>query len=381
MRFQATVYGQLLQELSRREVDRIAARHIGGRAKRVLSCWAHLVAMVLTQLAAARSLRDFERLLERHPGTFAHLGLKAVRRSTLADANAGRSAAFFEDVAYALIAKLGRGKLPRETVRLIDATRIYAGKAVASWAKGGVKLHLCLDPQRTCPVWFAITSERVNDITPARTSLPIEPGATYVFDKAFCSFAFWADLDQAGCRFVTRLKKNAPFTLIEERPARGDGILGDRVVRLSQRLAGSRGNPFDVPARVIEVRPDNGRVLILVSNDLEAPAEEIAALYKARWQIELFFKWIKQNLKLSHFLGTSENAVRIQILSALIAFLLIKLASQAPHATLTPQAIARLLPAIILTRRSIAPLLKPPDPPPQTAPIPQLPFRYVHVHA
>ena len=211
-----------------------------------------------------------------------------------------------------------------------------------------------------------MTSARVNDITPAKR-FPIEPGATYVFDKGYYDLAFWATLDANGCRFVTRLKKNSPVTLIETRPLEpGSPILADRVASLSKRLASSRRNPFDKPVRLVDVRIDSGKEITLVSNDLDAPAADIAALYKQRWQIELFFKWIKQNLKIRHFLGTSENAVRIQIITALIAYLLLRLAQIRTGTGLGLQAIARLVAKTTFQRRALAELFEPPTNNPQT---------------
>jgi transposase len=375
MRYQSTVFGQLLKEVPRGWFERVATEHHRGRKKRCLSPWAHLVTIVFVQLAGTRSLRDVERTLERHPGALAHLGLATLRRSTLADANAARPAALFEVVATKLSAGLGRRGRTREALRLIDATRIFAGRRVEQWSgSGGIKLHVTFDPAQERPICFAVTPERVNDITVAQT-MPIEPGATYVFDKGFYDFAFWARLAAAGCRFVTRLKKNSPTLLLHERPVADDGILFDRCVRLSERLSGQRRNPFQHAVRLIGVRIASGREIVLLTNDLEAPAAQIAALYKARWQIELFFKWIKQNLKIAHFLGSSRNAATIQIMAALIAYLLLRLAQLRHAATLALQAIARLLPATIFSRRSLTDIVRPPDKLPSVPALQaQLPF-------
>jgi len=326
-----------------------------------------LVAMVFAQAGGARSLRDVERLLERHPGVKAHLDLGEVRRSTLADANRSRPARLFEDVARALSGEVGSGRGSREAIRLIDATRIMAGKRVARWsAGGGVKLHLIYEPDSDRPVYFAVTPERINDITAAQ-AMPIEPGATYVFDKGYYHFAFWARLAAQGCRFVTRLKSNSPVSLIAEHPVKRDGdILFDRLVRLNDRLSAQRRNPLNCNVRSIGVRIGSGRQIVLLTNDLESPAEVIAELYKNRWQVELFFKWLKQNLKIGHFLGTSRNAVTIQIMAALIAYLLIRIAQLKAKSTLGMQAIARLIQPLALARRCLADLLLPPKPPPQT---------------
>lgn len=360
MRYQSTVFAQLLEAVPRGWFERQADRHRSGRRKRELTPWGHLVTMVMAQLCGAKALRDLERMAERHPGVLAHLGLAGVRRTTLADANRDRPAGLFEAVAGRLCGALGGGGRGREALRLIDATRIFAGTPVAAWARGAVKLHLSFDPMMGRPVWFAVTSERVNDITAAKT-MPVEPGATYVFDKGYYDFAFWAALDGQSCRFVTRLKTNSPVSVIEEREASGEGILSDRIVRLSERLGSSRRNPLAIALRLVIVRIEGGREIALVSNDLNAPASEIAALYKARWQVELFFKWLKQNLRIAHFMGTSRNAVIIQIMAALIAYLLLRLASRRHDAGLSLQAFARLMPATLLVRRPIALLLKPPQ--------------------
>jgi Transposase DDE domain/Domain of unknown function (DUF4372) len=374
MRYQSTVFGELLKAVPRGWFERAARRHSSGRAKRILSPWGHVATMVAAQLSGARSLRDLERLMQRQGGVLCHLGIERVARTTLADANAGRPAALFEAVAAKLCAGFGGG-MGREALRLIDATRLLADKRVAARAGGGVKLHLSFDPRRERPVWFAVTGERVNDITPAK-AMPIERGATYVFDRGYYDFSFWAELHRARCRFVTRLKKNSPARVLVERKAEGEGILFDRVVRLSERLAGQRRNPFRSRARAIGVRLDGGRAITLLTNDLAAPASAIAALYKARWQVELFFKWIKQNLALTHFLGASRNALVIQIMAALIAYLLLRLASLRHQARLRLQAFARLMPTMLFARRPLVELLHPPNPPANPPPQPQLAFFY-----
>ena len=377
MPYQDTVFGGLMKAFPRWRFDKLAERHGADYRVRRLSSWAQLQAMVFAQLSGSRSLREAVGALERFPGVHAHLGLAPVRRSTLADANRVRPAALFEDVLEALVARLGAsaGQRGREMLRLVDATRVLVGKRIESWeVDGAVKLHVVYDPDADAPVCFAVTSARVNDITPAKR-FPIEPGATYVFDKGYYDFAFWADIDAKGSRFVTRLKKNSPTSLIETRPTDPDGpVVADRVALLSKRLAASRQNPFDKPVRLVDVRIDSGREITLVSNDLNAPAEEIAALYKRRWQVELFFKWIKQNLKIRHFLGTSENAVRIQIVTALIAYLLLRLAQIGTGTGLGLQAIARLVAKTTFQRRALTDLFEPPPDPPQAHDQLQIPF-------
>ena len=377
MPYQDTVFGGLMKAFPRWCFKKLVERHGADYRVRRLSSWSQLQAMVFCQLSGTRSLREVVGALERFPGCHAHLGLEPVRRSTLADANRVRPAALSEDVLEALVAQLGascsrRGK---EMLRLIDATRVMVGKRITSWeADGCVKLHVVYDPGADTPVCFAVTSVRTNDITPAKC-FPIEPGATYVFDKGYYDFGFWASLDAKDCRFVTRLKKNSPVSLIETRATEPDGpVLADRVARLSTRLASSRSNSFDKPVRLVDVHIDSGREITLVSNDLDAPAEEIAALYKQRWQVELFFKWIKQNLKIRHFLGASENAVKIQIITALIAYLLLRLAQIGTRTGLGLQAIARLVAKTTFQRRALTDLFEPPPDTPETHDQLQIPF-------
>src|SRR5437868_3606855 len=188
-----------------------------------------------------------------------------------------------------------------------------------------------------------VTPANVNDITAAK-EMPIEPGATYVFDLGYYAYGWWAALDAVGCRIVTRFKTNTPFKVDEDRPvAPGCSILSDRTGYLPKRLAASRRNPMGGLVREINVMIEGGKTLRIFTNDLTASAQEISDLYKRRWEIELFFRWIKQTLKIGHFLGTSENAVRTQIAVALIAFLLLRLAHDATTIAVKPLAFARLI--------------------------------------
>ena len=188
--------------------------------------------------------------------------------------------------------------------------------------------------------------------------MPIEPGATYVFDLGYYDFAWWAKLDDLGCTFVTRLKAHPRPTLVAERPlppdvaARGR-VIKDRTIRFTGRLKGTRRHPLAKELREIHVVIDTGKTLRLISNDLTSPAEAIADLYKTRWQIELFFRWVKQTLKIKRFLGTSENAVRIQLTVAMIAFLLLRIAQAAQTIVKSPLTFARLVRANLMHRRTI----------------------------
>jgi len=184
----------------------------------------------------------------------------------------------------------------RGVVRLIDATHLGLGPRMRRWfglhdGHVAAKLHVVFDPSAQKPVFFAVTPARINDITAAKQMLPIEPGATYVFDLGYYDFAWWAKLLDAGCNFVTRLKSNTVLRDIETHPVMpGSCVLSDQTGHLPKRLSSTRRNPFTEKGREITIRIDTGKVLRLFTNDLTSPAEEIAELYKERWQIELFFQ-------------------------------------------------------------------------------------------
>ena len=367
MRHHNSVFHGLLKHVPWAAFERLVDEHDADRRVRRLTTKSQLVALLYGQLAGASSLREIEGALASHRVRLYHLGAAAVARSTLADANAARPAAVFAGLLARMVAQASRPLRRRigEAVRLVDATSLRLAGPAAEWARFsanacGAKLHVVYDPDADRPTYAAVTTARTNDVVAAR-DMPIEKGATYVFDLGYYDYAWWAQLDGAGCRIVTRLKVNTPLTPIAEREVAGDGgVLSDRVGLLPLRQAKSRRNPFGAPAREVRVRIGTGKILRILTNDLDAPAQEIADLYKRRWAIELFFRWVKQTLEIKSFLGVSENAVRIQIAVALIAFLLLKLAAQAVRATQTPLAFARLVRANIMHRRPIDRLTEPP---------------------
>ena len=374
MRHQNSVFHQLTKQLPWSVFDAAVARHGSDRRVRRLRTRDQFLALLYGQLSGASSLREIAYGLASQRERLYHAGLRGISRSTLSDANAKRSFEVYADV-FAEMARLAKPGLRRKlgrAVRLLDATKVSLSGPGADWARFSAdrcaaKLHIVYEPHGGVPLRCAVTPDNVNDITPAK-AMPIEPGATYVFDLAYYSYRWWAALDALGCRFVTRLKKNTALAAAAERPVpAGTGILRDRVGHLRQRIGGGRNNPFDKPVREIAIRVDRNKTLRLVTNDLDAPAEDIAALYKQRWQIELFFKWIKQNLKIKHFLGTSENAVKIQVYVALIAFLILRAAHGAQTAIPRPQAFARLVRLNIMHRRSILNIKDPPKTPPNDA--------------
>jgi IS4 transposase len=302
------------------------------------------------------------------------LGARPAQRSTLADAKAHRPPAVFAEL-FALMVSQANRHLRRalgDTVYLIDSTALRLDRRSAEWARFseaacGAKAHIIYDPDADRPIYAVVTAANINDITPAK-AMPIAAGATYVFDLGYYDFDWWAKLDKAQCRIVTRFKSNTPLTLAAELPVpppqpRGNAILSDCIGHLPRRQSNNRPNPFQDPVREVRVKLDTGKILRILCNDLDASAQEIADLYKRRWAIELFFRWVKQTLKISRFLGTSENAVRIQIAVALIAFLLLRMAQATQHTIASPLAFARLIRANLMHRRRLDRLLDIEPPP------------------
>ncbi len=350
MRHKNSVYHGILQHVPWGWFEKSVQEHGGDKGVRSLTMRDQFNALLFGQLAGAVSLREIECGLESHKARLYHVHAKPVKRSTLADANVSRPVAVFAGLFAKLMKQAHRGlrRSLEETVYLIDSTSFRLNELSKDWARFstgvcGAKAHIVYDADAVCPVYMAVTAANVNDITAAK-DMPIEAGATYVFDLGYYDYAWWAKLDAAGCRIVTRFKSNTPLREIEERTVvEGGPVLSDRVGFLPARQAKNRKNPFGDPVREVRVVIDTGKILRILSNDLDASAEEIAALYRRRWDIELFFRWIKQNLKIKKFLGTSENAIRIQVAVALIAYLLLRLAHAAHKTELTLIAFTRLV--------------------------------------
>jgi hypothetical protein len=377
MRHHNTVIHALLKPMPWGAFDRLVEKHSSDKGVRRLSTKSQFIALLHGQLSGATSLREIETTMTSHEARLYHLGVKAPKRSTLADANRLRSADVFADLFSVLLAQAHPGlrRASKEAIRLIDSTSVSLNALSSDWASyeahgAGAKLHVVFDPNAQTPVHFAVTAQRTNDIVAAK-SMPVEAGATYVFDLGYYDFSWWARLSAQGCRFVTRLKKNTPTRIANERKlsaatiAQGR-ITADRIVRLPQRLHGHRIHPLACDLREVHVVIETGKTLRIVSNDLTSPAEDIADLYKTRWQIELFFRWVKQTLKIRKFLGTSENAVRIQLAVALIAFLLLRIAHAAQNAVSGPLAFARLARSNLMHFKTIHDLAKPEPPPPRS---------------
>lgn len=334
--YRNTRFSELLKALPRNLFDSLVEEYGTDRHSKGFRSWDQLVAMMYGQLSGSRSLRELEVAFNSHTTSHYHLSTREVKRSTLADANAKRDERLYARLSERLLAGAHR-KVRREIkamLYLLDSTPIpLKGRGYDDWAGSqrthrtqGLKVHMLYCSDQAVPVYSRITAPNVNDIEDAR-EMGLEPGATYVFDKGYCDYSWWYKIEQTGAAFVTRFKSNSAthvtetYAVPEETSAT---VLADERVILSNRHpGGKRRNRYETPLRRVTVAREDKSPLVLATNDFTRSAADIAALYKERWQIELFFKWLKQNLKIKRFFGRSERAVKTQIYIALIAYLLI----------------------------------------------------------
>jgi putative transposase len=388
MRYLDSIFGNLLKPIDRRQFRAIVAHHDGDAYDKSFKSWDHLVTLIFAQLSHADTLRGLELAFNVNAQHHYHLNVDKLSRATLSDANKRRPVGVFADT-FTMLSQRADRTIRREgaqMIRLIDASPVPLGK-LCRWATWngrirGMKMHVAYDPDADRPHRIEITPATINDIEIGQ-KLAIEAGATYVFDKGYCQFAWWQKINDDGAFFVTRPKVNCRLRCKRRRPLRrrrADGfrILDDHDVVLASR-SNARPRPT-IPLRRIRVRRDKGAVMTLITNDRSRPAIEIAALYKRRWQIELLFRWIKQHLRIRKFLGNNDNAIRLQILAAMIAYLLLRITARLNSLRLPALRLAELVCQFLFDRRPIAKIDKsPPANPTGARPTfspDQLQFRY-----
>jgi hypothetical protein len=329
----SSIFSQMLQLFSRADFERAVIEHRAERHARGFSCWGQFVAMLFCHLGRAQSLREICGGLAASEGKLRRLGLPdAPHRSTLAYANQHRPWQLYRSVFYQLLDRCHQVSGPhgfrfKNKLLSLDATLIELCASVFDWAqyrrsKGAVKLHLLLDHQGLLPSFALVTEGRVHESRVAR-SLRFEPGAIVVFDRGYTDYAWFSSLDADGVYFVTRMKENADYSVVERRGVPEHGLVQRDEIIFLCKLAWGGGR--DLFLRRIEFWDEaQGRTLVFLTNHRRLAASTIAAIYRQRWQIELFFKALKQNLRIKTFVGTSANALQIQIWTALIAMLLLK---------------------------------------------------------
>ena len=325
------VFAQLVEFLDCFKFRRIVAKYQGDRYIKSFSCWNQLLVMMFGQLSNREGLRDLIVALEAHWRKLYHLGMgKSVTRSNLAKANEQRDYRIFEDFAYHLVAE-ARSKSTEKIfgfdghVYAFDSTTIDLCLEVFEWAKfrkhkGGVKIHTLYDIEAQVPAFFHITTASTNDIK-AMPEIPYEKGAYYIFDRGYNDFSNLFKIEQIEATFIVRAKKNLKFEQTSWKRRLPKNVLSDSTIEFTVYKS-SKDYPIPL-RRVVYYDEEQGRTFVFLTNNFVLPAPIIAELYRNRWSVELFFKWLKQHLKIKKFWGTSENAVRIQIYCAITTYCLV----------------------------------------------------------
>lgn len=335
----ASLFSQLLREIPRIEFERLVQRHGAERHSKGFTCWNQLVSMVFCHVAGADSLREICNGLACCLGKLVHLDVRRMpNKSTLAYANSHRPADLYEDLLFAVLDRFrssGRlgGPAGRRRFRFknklfsLDSTTISLCLSLFPWAsfrraKGGVKVHVLLDHGDYMPAFAVISEAKKHDVTVAK-SLRFNRGSIVAMDRAYNDYRLFAAWTDRGVFFVTRMKDNAVYEVVERRRVpKNRKILSDEIIRLTGVKAAEKCP--HMLRRVVVWDEENDRQIVLLTNHLQFGATTIADIYKDRWQIELFFKALKQNLRIKTFIGTTENALRIQIWTALLALVLLK---------------------------------------------------------
>ena len=333
------IFAQLLDLLSRYEFNKCVRRYDGNRRVRTFSCWDQFLVMLFAQLTYRESLRDIESCLRAWPKQLYHLGIRGVvSRSTLADANESRCWRIWSDFAMTLIAHARRlhagdavaGRL-KAAVYVFDTTTIDLCLALFPWAqfrrrKSAVKLHTLLDLRGNIPCFINVSAGSVHEVN-LLDELTLEPGSYYVMDRGFVDFARLHRFTLANSFFVIRAKDNLDYRVTESRDVdRPRGLRADQTIKLRGVL--SRKSYPSPLRRVSFIDKASGSHLVFLTNNFTLAASTIAKLYKSRWQVELFFKWIKQYLRIKSFFGTTPNAVKTQVWIAVSAYVLVAIAKK-----------------------------------------------------
>jgi hypothetical protein len=313
---------------------RCVQRYHGNHSVRNFPCWDQFLAMAFAQVTYRDSLADIEVCLRSRPDQLYHMGFRStIAHSTLADANRSRDWRIYHDLAQTLIVRARRlyasepfGADLTQTVYALDSTTIDLCLSLFPWArfrstKAAVKLHTLLDLRGPIPTMIAISHGKRADVS-VLDELILEPGAFYVMDRGYVDFARLYRFVLAGAFFVTRAKAGLQINRLESRPVdRSSSVRSDQVVRL--KLTKSIEHYPNRFRRVSYTDPESGKSLIFLTNNFDLLALTIAQLYKCRWRVELFFKWVKQNLRIKHFFGTSDNAVKTQVWIAVCIYVLV----------------------------------------------------------
>lgn len=376
-----TAFHQLLKPLSRHEFEGIAKKHHSGQKLRSTTRWDQFIGMSMSQLSGRQSLRDIESNLAAQQSKLYHLGAKPIARSSLARLNEKQPAALYEDVFYTL---LNRCKERSSTHKFrfknplysLDASAIDLSLKLFPWAAhrtdtANVKLSVGLNHGNMLPEFVALSDGNENDMIEGR-KFQFPKGSILAFDKGYVDYQWFARLTEQGVSFVTRLRSKSVYKVLERRQANyGKGITSDQIIQLNSTHALKRGVPR--LRRVGYIDKNSGKRYVFLTNNFTLCAATIAAIYKDRWQVELFFKALKQNLKIKAFVGLSKNAILTQIWIAMITYLLLAFARHSAKTGWTVQRILRVMQMNLFECRSLKKILSP-DPPRHKKSEPQMRF-------
>jgi hypothetical protein len=363
-----TIFHQMLKLIPRHHFGKLETEHGTGRKARSFTRWSQLVHLLSMQLTARVSLRDGISSLKARIKSLYHLGVKPAARSTFADANHQRPASFFEAM-FGLMYRRCQPLAPKHKFKFknklfsLDATVVSLCLALFPWAsfrrtKGGIKLHTLLDHDGYLPAFVAISPAREHEVKKAR-SLSLPKGSIVVEDLGYTDYAWYTQLTAQKIFFVTRQKRNARYEVLECRKVnKNQGLISDQTIRLT----GAKSQECPVPLRRIAYRDAaTGRRYVFLTNHFKLAAKTIADIYKERWQIEIFFRFIKQNLKIKAFIGNSENAVLTQIYAALIVYLLLCYLKFLCNLSITLQNCIRILQLNLFRTCTVQELFEPPE--------------------
>lgn len=360
------IFSQLVNFLPQRVFDRVTAKYSGNKSVKHFTCWNQLLCMVFGQLSARESLRDLILIIEAHKSKSYHLGFgKSITRSNLSKANENRNFKIFEEFADHLI-KIAQSKNDKSdfevegNIYAFDSSTIDLCLSVFCWAhfrktKAGIKLHTLFDVNTHIPVFIHITEANIHDVN-AMDVIDYEPLAYYIFDRAYVDYGRLYRIEKAKANFVVRAKSNIKFKRMYSRKAdKANGIKYDQIGKIMGFYSSK-----DYPEKIRKVKyydSDTKKTLVFLTNNFKLSANDIALLYKQRWQVELFFKWIKQHLKVKTFWGRSENAVRVQINVAIITYCLVAIVAKELKINRSNYEILQILSASLLDKTPLNELL------------------------
>lgn len=357
------IFSQLIEFLPQRIFDKIVMKYEGNKYVKHFTCWNQLLVMMFGQLSNRDSLRDLTNTISAHSGKSYHLGFsKNVTRSNLAKVNEKREPLIFEEFAYYMIELARKERINKDfeingKVYALDSTTIDLCLNVFWWAKfrktkAGIKMHTLYEIETDIPTFIHITEAKVHDQR-AMDVIPYEQGAYYVFDRGYFDLKRLYNINEISAYFVIRQRGNLQYEVIKDKETNHNenGVLSDQIIKLTGYQTSKKYT--DALRRITYYATDKNKTFVYLSNNMEIPAVQIALLYKYRWHVELFFKWIKQHLKIKSFWGTTETAVRIQIYSAITAYCLVAIVEHELKLHKSTYEVLRVLSASLLDKTPI----------------------------